>query len=359
MKKFLILSCLTLMLAGCSISSTNDGDLKIGVLTPLSGPLAMYGEEATEILTKTLEREYATDQNIQLVYGDSQCSGSESVTAYRKLVDIDGVDMVLGGLCSTESLAIAPLLEADNMLAVSSVSTHPDLNGMSSNFYSFSFSDEKLAAGMSNVVSSSSKVAIITEQNDWNVGLKNLMEAELADKIISSEVFDKGATDLRNVIAKVLNTDPEFLILNPNGGQTGETLIKQLSEFADQLDGVQIVSQMVYLSKDIRDSAPETAEGMIIVDTPFLDSAEFISFKESFETDVTNHTDYLIASTHDALVNMINVYRNSAPGEHVSNFGTAKLSGFISEGESFGGKTFLEDVETAYFNVVDGEVVQQ
>ena len=185
------------------------------------------------------------------------------------------------------------------------------------------------------------------------------METELSDKVISSEVFDKGATDLRNVIAKSLSNNPEFLILNPNGGQTGETLLKQLSEYEDQLEGVQLVSQMVYLSKDIREASSQTAEGMIIVDTPFLDSEEFISFKNSFEIEVTNHTDYLIASTHDALVNMIKVFRKSKAGEHISNFGTSKLTGFISEGESFNNKTFLEDVETAFFVVENGSVVNR
>ena len=181
----------------------------------------------------------------------------------------------------------------------------------------------------------------------------------MGQNVISSEVFEKGATDVRNVIAKTLNAKPEVLILNPNGGQTGATLIKQLSEYADQLEGVKIVSQMVYLAKDIRDSAPVVAEGMTIVDTPFLDSEDFQSFKAGFEIDVTNHTDYLIASTHDALVNMVNVYRSSESGEHVQNFGSAKLNGFISEGESFNGKTFLEDVQTAFFVVENGEVIQK
>ncbi|MBT6143371.1 ABC transporter substrate-binding protein [bacterium] len=359
MNRISLLVLIAFLVSGCSAGTVNKENVKIGILTPLSGPLAVYGEEATEILNKTLARDFAEDTNIELVYGDSQCSGQEAVTAYHRLVDIDGVDMILGGLCSTESLAIASLLVDDNMLAVSSVSTHPDLNGMSPNFYSFSFSDVKLAAGMSAVASTSDKVAIITEQNDWNVGLKDLMETEMGQNVISSEVFEKGATDVRNVIAKTLNAKPEVLILNPNGGQTGATLIKQLSEYADQLEGVKIVSQMVYLAKDIRDSAPVVAEGMTIVDTPFLDSEDFQSFKAGFEIDVTNHTDYLIASTHDALVNMVNVYRSSESGEHVQNFGSAKLNGFISKGESFNGKTFLEDVQTAFFLVENGEVIQK
>jgi hypothetical protein len=40
------------------------------------------------------------------------------------------------------------------------------------------------------------------------------------------------------------------------------------------------------------------------------------------------------------------------------NFPTI-LYGFISEGESFYGNTFLEDVETAFFNVENGIVVQR
>ena len=101
------------------ISATQNIPVKVGVITPMSGGLAGYGEETQSILNETLKRNFAQDTNIELVYEDSKCTGQDAVTAYQKLVNVDQVDVILGGLCSSESLAFAPLLEGDGMVALS------------------------------------------------------------------------------------------------------------------------------------------------------------------------------------------------------------------------------------------------
>lgn len=361
MKKVISILFCAFVLSGCNSGAVHENKLKIGVLTPLSGPVASFGEEAKEILDKTLAKEFPGDMDIELIYGDSQCSGQVAVTSYRKLVDIDKVDMILGGFCSSESLAIAPMLVDDNMLVVSGVSTHPDLRFASPNFFSLSFSDINLASGVAQQAEFSDRVVILTEQNDWNVGLQNLVELELGDQLVAAEIFEKGATNMRNSIVKALNAKPEILILNPNAGQTASMLIKQLAEYKDQLHDVQILAHTIYLTPEVLESADlDIIEGMIVVDIPFgEDSFEFQDFKRSFTKEVTNHTDYIIASTHDALVNLVNVFRSSKPGQHVSNFGYANLDGFTSDGKSFLGKAFLKDIKTQAFIIQNGQLVKK
>ena len=114
-----------------------------------------------------------------------------------------------------------------------------------------------------------------------------LIESELGDKLLSAEIFE-GATDMRNAIVKALNAKPEILILNPNAGQTASMLIKQLSEYKDQLQDVQMLSHTIYLTPEVRESDnSDIMEGMIVVDIPFgEDSSEFQNFKKSFTKEV-------------------------------------------------------------------------
>ena len=72
--------------------------VKVGVLVPLSGPAAGYGEEAQMVLDYTASQMNGEEVVVELFYEDSKCAGKDAVTAYQKLVDITGVDVVLGGM---------------------------------------------------------------------------------------------------------------------------------------------------------------------------------------------------------------------------------------------------------------------
>ena len=56
MKKVISALLIIFAISGCSSGVVNDNKVKIGVLTPLSGPVAAFGEEAKEILDKTLAK---------------------------------------------------------------------------------------------------------------------------------------------------------------------------------------------------------------------------------------------------------------------------------------------------------------
>ncbi len=359
MKK--VLSGLALVaLVGCQtpaeVIESADIPVKVGVVTPLSGGLAGYGVETQNILAETIQRNFGENSGIEVVYEDSKCTGQDAVTAYQKLVNVDQVDVILGGLCSSESLAFAPLLEADDMVALSNVSTNPKLEGMSPNFFTLSFNDRDLATRIAKEVDFSEKVAVITEQNDWNTGILEVLEQELGDKIISSEIFEKGANDMRNLITKTLNTNPEVIILNPNAGPTSTTLITQLAESKDQLEGITLVSQMMsYLSDGVIEQAPGVADRVRVVDTATVQTAAFKDFKSSLG-DIVFYTDYLVASTHDSLLNLVNAYREAVQNETsmAEELRNAKLQGYIAEGQTFGDSAFIQDVQYSTFVIEDG-----
>ena len=74
MKKLSILALSAILLVGCQSSPSTEADtspLKIGVLTPLSGNAAMYGEETQKILNETLQKINAeggyNDQDVELI----------------------------------------------------------------------------------------------------------------------------------------------------------------------------------------------------------------------------------------------------------------------------------------------------
>ncbi|MDO8624943.1 MAG: ABC transporter substrate-binding protein, partial [Candidatus Diapherotrites archaeon] len=102
----------------------------IGVLTPLSGQLANYGigtKNAIELAVQKIDSEASTgDASLRIIFEDSPCDPTTALTAVNKLWSVDHVDAVIGPMCSSELLAIAPFVESHRLLTLTSA-TSPDV----------------------------------------------------------------------------------------------------------------------------------------------------------------------------------------------------------------------------------------
>ncbi len=81
--------------------------LKIGMLLPLSGSAAQYGEQiknGAEIYRKRLADE---GRNIEIIYEDNKADPATAISAYRKLIDIDRVDYMVSAM----TRATIPLID--------------------------------------------------------------------------------------------------------------------------------------------------------------------------------------------------------------------------------------------------------
>ncbi len=368
MRKYLVIALSSLVVMGCGSSMVEgDGVLKVGVIAPLSGNAAQYGEETQRILSATLAEINANGgyngSDVELIYEDGKCSGSDAVTAFQKLVDIDSVDAIIP-FCSSESLAIAPLTESVQMLAVSGTSSNPEIEGASPYLFSFSYSDAVIGETMVAELDKFEKIALISEQNDYNIGLKNIVEENLGDKVVLSESFEATTTDFRNSIEKLANSGADAIFLNPYPGQNATNLAKQMSEDLSKFEGVQLVSQIAYLTDESRAGLIDFAEGMIVVDSPMINTPEAEAFYSLVETEygtIDSLKGYLSLSLSDALTNLVNAANNStdnsvAMHEYLTN---NPLVGKLADGIELNGKSFLPEITAAVFKIENAKAVIQ
>jgi len=335
--------------------------VKVGVLVPLSGPAAGYGEEAQMVLDYTASQMNGEEVVVELFYEDSKCAGKDAVTAYQKLVDITGVDVILGGFCSSETLAIEPLLEGNNMVALSAGSSNPEIEGKSQNLMTLSYNDDVIADAMTTSLEAYEKVALISEQNDYNIGIKNALEKRLGDKIVANEVFEKGATDMRNAIEKIKKATPNAIVLNPNVGTTADNLLKQFAESTADLTDVALVTQNAYLGDESRANAKDFAEGMIVFDAPTITSDDMKVFVAALSGPTENLGAFYTATVHDALENLVRAVQDSRSNNSsvLDELRNNSLSGFVANGNMFSGKNFVQGVTAGKFVVTDGKAVFQ
>ena len=373
---------LVLGLTGCGLSkvatekNTNNQNkepevIKIGVISSLSGDAAAFGQQAQKISDYLLEsiNKAAAEKNkkIELIYEDGKCTGTDAVAAYQKLTNIDGVKYIIGGLCSSETMGILPLTKSgQNVLTISAMSSNPKINNASPFSFSFSYDDNVNAKMLAEKLSKYSNIAIINEQNDYNMGIKSALLESLKQypntKIVADETFPKGATDVRTIIQKVNKTKPEAVFINTNPGVTTESVLKQIAESGYWKQWKLFGGDAFLSESSLRVVNKEVVEGATVINAPKVTSQNFLDLKKKIEDakgSVNDIGDFYAASTADATKVMSDLaieFGNNVQ-EARNALATRTFSGYIGD-ISFKNSSF-PDIKASVFTVKDYKLVPE
>ena len=144
--KILILTLVCLLFAGGLILNsttglfglTNNNTIKIGIVFPLTGELSMYGASSKAALEYASEKiNYEINgKKIQYIFEDGKCDGKEATIAFNKLVNVDKVNYIIGGLCSSETMVAKEALKGTNAIVLSPCATTPALKN-TNNIFTF------------------------------------------------------------------------------------------------------------------------------------------------------------------------------------------------------------------------------
>lgn len=372
MKKILWLVALVIILiiiyAVGDGGKTTAGPIKIGFVGPLSGDTAVYGLQAQHVVEYEIKQINAAagpnGQQFEVVYEDGKCTGSDASTAFQKLTDIDGVKVIIGGFCSSETLGMSPLANNKHIVLVSYGSSNPKIENEGPYTFSLSYSDSMTGEQMAKAASAGKKVAIISEQNDYNIGIRdtfvNALKQYPEATLVANEVFPKGEANLRGVLTKVRATNPDALVLNPNPGVTAETLLKQLAEMKNWT-GYKIYTQYAYLDDNSRKAVGKFAEGMTIVDVPAISDEKFVTAIKTIEAGsgtVKDLGSYYAASLIDDvhLLTSEIVKIGNDPVKIQQDLATGSFKGFIGD-INFNGNNFVHFTTPGIYLVTDGKAV--
>jgi branched-chain amino acid transport system substrate-binding protein len=116
------------LLAGTATGAP-PGPLKLGLLVPLTGPLAANGKEMANGLGLYLEEQHQhlAGREVRLIVEDTEGKPATALTKVRALVESHGVQVLLGPLTTVEAYAILPYIESHKMPTVSPTVAAEDL----------------------------------------------------------------------------------------------------------------------------------------------------------------------------------------------------------------------------------------
>ena len=287
MKKIsiVILALFVIFLTACAVQQPQQpveekkelvGSYKIGVMYPLSGDGAAYGlpiQRATKIAIDEINAKGGVNgRKLEPIWEDSKCNPKDGNAAAQKLVNIDKVKVIIGGVCSGETLGAAPITEENKVVLISPSATSPDITKAGDFVFRVAPSDEYAGVVASDYAFNdlgAIKVAIISEATDYAQGLRRVFKEsfeKLGGKIVADETFNPEDTDLRTQVTKAKASNPDLIYIVPQTVPKGVLLVKQIKEAGLN---TQLLTAEVLIGRNVIKENAADMEGLIGVEQKF------------------------------------------------------------------------------------------
>ncbi len=215
--------------------------LKIGVMSDLSGPLALFGNEMWEGLQ--LGFEYATDGSmtvagrpVELIVRDDTSDVDAGTAAARELIEAEGVDLLIGNTSSAVALQVQQIADEYGVVYFAAPAASHDITGKNWNPHTFrvcrdSAQDALTIAGWS-LENVGNKYMILAE--DYAFGQATATGFQAAFTALGATVEDpifapSDTTDFTPYIQDVLAKQPDGLILIWATNTSAQILFDQLT----------------------------------------------------------------------------------------------------------------------------------
>jgi branched-chain amino acid transport system substrate-binding protein len=212
--------------SGGSSSSSGDGkqEITVGLSAAFSGDVAFYGQHAKRGIEYAIEelKESHPDLSVKLVTADDGCAPDGGAAAYRRLTQVDQVDVVLGSACSSATLAGMPVLQTARTPGMTFSSASPEISersGVGGNPYSWRMNIDDSIMGdifASEIAERGARrIALLAPQTEFGQAAAEVYSEALPAagvEVVSKQFFDTVAGDMRPQLTKVENADADALL---------------------------------------------------------------------------------------------------------------------------------------------------
>lgn len=217
-----LVGMLSVSLVGVSIRppfALAAADISIGMVLPFTGATGPYGpdmKKSADLVVKTINDAGGIlgGRRLQLYIEDSETSATTSVTATRKLLDVNKAEMVGGFWGSPEALASKPLILAANkvqMVSASADSITDDSKGL---VYRFQAKSSQWGPAGAKVVTDLKlkRVSILAQQNPFVIAMINPFKeamATLGGTIVDVVIYNPNQASYRAEVEKAFGSEPD------------------------------------------------------------------------------------------------------------------------------------------------------
>jgi branched-chain amino acid transport system substrate-binding protein len=235
--------CLLLLATAVARAETGvtDTEIRIGMWTPLSGPVALLGQSARDAVRlwakEVNDKGGIHGRKINFISYDDAGSPQEAQTVIRRLIDQDQVFMLISGSVSGSTLPVRQTITREKVPFVSSISSNVNLMKPFSRYiFRIYANEDSQALGMVDWMMEHEKLkrpAIIYNSNDYGVGGFQIFQERLKEKYkispAAAERYNPGDQDFSAQLLRIKGADPDGLLIYAFAQEAG-IIVRQAKE---------------------------------------------------------------------------------------------------------------------------------
>lgn len=295
----LALSMLTMGLVGCGNGqgSSDDADeIVIGAIGPLSGAASTYGQSvkngAQVFLDKVNANGGIDGKQVVLKFEDDEADPTKSINAYDKLVNQDGVKLLLGPVTSGAANAVGPNATADGVPMITPSGTETNLTTTGGEYvfrtcYIDATQGEVISKYASENLGAKTMAILYNKDSDYSIGIAEAAKAQFESNggtVVEYISYNEGDKDFSAQLTNIKSSNPDVLVL--------PDYYSVVPVIADQARKIGITSQLMggdgWDSPELVKIGGDAVEGAVFVNHYSPDDSdpevqEFVnSYKEKY-----------------------------------------------------------------------------
>lgn len=219
---FLSVLIFMLVLSGCGKKEPQE--VKIGIIVPLSGQLAVYGEGVRDGAILAFEKVNAAGgidgKKIVPVVVDNKADGAETANAFNKLITKDKVVAVVGPVISATANVAGPIAVREEIPLVTPTATAIEVTQVGEYVSRTCFLDDFQGSVIARFAAENlqaKKAAVIFDiANDYSIGLKDVFAKtfeEYGGEVVEIVSYTTGDSDFNAQLTKIKAANPDVIYL--------------------------------------------------------------------------------------------------------------------------------------------------
>lgn len=238
MKRFVttfvaVVLAVVFVMSMASMAFATSDTIKVGVLAPLTGGVAEYGNAVNNGVQMFFEELNAkggiNGKQVELVTYDEEGDSVKAVTGYNYLMD-EGVVAIVGDVTTTPTLAVVAESQADGTPMITASATAEEVTcqlnedgtvaAVYENMFRSCFIDpfqgSKMAAFAKEQLGAKTAAVIYNTGSPYSIGLTKAFEETAADvglEVVLVESYADGAVDFQSQLTNIAAKTPDVLFI--------------------------------------------------------------------------------------------------------------------------------------------------
>ncbi|MEM4414788.1 MAG: ABC transporter substrate-binding protein [Candidatus Caldarchaeum sp.] len=210
----------TVTTGGQIVTQKLPDPIKIGVMCDLSGPIGPVGShfyKGAELATKiTNDTGGIGGSQVRLILEDTKSDPQVALEAARKLIEIDGVQVIVGPITSVATLTIASYVNDRKVPIIATIATSPKITQLGDDYvFRVAASNTKTdAAAAVDFFKDKeiSRLVTFVVTDDYGMGVEEFVKGQLGGRVVASIRIDPKMGDFRAELERVKAANPDAIL---------------------------------------------------------------------------------------------------------------------------------------------------